>query len=57
MMQPKKSKIKPYFENLQKDPKDVRDMRGRVHNLAFVLTGVLIAILHGRKTQAPFSVL
>lgn len=48
-MQPRVDKIKPYFEILSRDLEDYRDNRGLEHHLGFVLTGVLIAILHGRK--------
>lgn len=54
-MQPEKSKIKPYFETLQTDLKDHRDPRGKLHNLAFVLCGVVIAILHGRKSPSSIQ--
>ena len=34
---------------------DHRDTRGRQHNLSFVMTGVLIALLHGRKTPSSIQ--
>ena len=48
-MQPKKNEITPYFKQLQTQLKDHRDRRGLKHDLSFVLSGVLIAILLGRK--------
>ena len=54
-MQPEKSKIKPYFDTLQAELKDHRDSKGKIHNLAFVLCGVVIAILHGRKSPSSIQ--
>ncbi|MFK7983295.1 MAG: transposase family protein [Saprospiraceae bacterium] len=54
-MQPEKSKIKPYFDTLQADLEDHRDPRGKIHNLAFVLCGIVIAILHGRKSPSSIQ--
>lgn len=34
---------------------DHRDIRGRHHHLAFVMTGILIAVLHGRKTPSSIQ--
>jgi len=48
-MQLEKRKVKSYFKNLSEKLPDTRDNRGKRHNLAYVMTGVLIAILHGRK--------
>ena len=48
-MQLEKRKVKSYFKNLSAKLPDTRDNRGKKHNLAYVMTGVLIAILHGRK--------
>lgn len=48
-MQLEKRKVKSYFKNLLAELPDTRDNRGKKHNLAYVMTGVLIAILHGRK--------
>ena len=54
-MQPEKSKIKPYFNTLQTDLEDHRDPRGKLHNLAFILCGVVIAVLHGRKSPTSIQ--
>lgn len=39
------SQVKEYFQELQKNLSDSRDKRGQRHNLAFVLTSFLMAIL------------
>lgn len=40
---------------MQENIKDHRDPRGKVHNLAFVLCGIVVAILHGRKTPSSIQ--
>lgn len=44
-----KSKITSYFESLQQGVADNRGKQGRVHELAYVLCGVLLAVLLGKK--------
>jgi len=46
---PTKNQVKAYYEYLQAQLVDKRDNRGKRHNLAFILTGMLIALLRSGK--------
>jgi len=45
-----KNKIRKYYKELQKNLEDSRDIRGKKHELAFVLLGFMLAIVRSYST-------